>query len=96
MNQFGNLNITLWSMTLLMSAVINLTASAQSENLPRWNGYLQTRLASDFDKTTKFIIRRAKLWVYGNVPKVDYISYKFQMVYRSFYQPRVSASLNIS
>lgn len=56
---------------------------AQNENLPRWNGYIQTRFASDFDKTSEFSIRRAKLWIYGEVPKADYISYKMQLVYRS-------------
>ncbi len=73
-----------WVMTLLMTVIINTMSFSQSEHLPKWNGYLQTRLASDFDKSTEFTIRRAKLWVYGKVPKVDYISYKFQMVYRSF------------
>ena len=57
-------------------------AFAQS-SLPQWNGYIQTRLSSDLD-TTEFTIRRAKLWVYGNVPQADYISYKIQAVYRSF------------
>jgi len=53
-------------------------------SMPKWNGYLQTRFASDFDKSTEFIIRRAKLWIYGDVPKADFISYKVQMNYRSF------------
>lgn len=60
------------------------TVWSQSDHLPRWNGYIQTRLSSDFVKSTEFTIRRAKLWMYGNVPKADYISYKIQMVYRSF------------
>ncbi len=66
---------------LLLSSI---PVFSQTENLPKWNGYIQTRLGSDFDKTTEFTIRRAKLWIYGNVPKADYISYKFQIVYRSF------------
>jgi len=54
------------------------------KKLPKWNGYVQTRLTSDFNKSTEFTIRRAKLWVYGNIPKANFISYKMQMVYRSF------------
>jgi phosphate-selective porin len=57
---------------------------SQTKNLPKLNGYIQTRLSTDFDKSTEFTIRRAKLWVYGDVPKAEYISYKIQMVYRSF------------
>jgi len=57
---------------------------SQKGNLPQWNGYIQTRFASDFDKSTEFTIRRAKLWIYGEVPKADYISYKIQMNYRSY------------
>lgn len=68
----------------MFSAMQSGFVFAQSENLPRWNGYLQTRFASDFDKTNEFSIRRAKLWIFGDVPKADYISYKMQMVYRSY------------
>ena len=71
--------------TVFIMVSVAMTNQAISQNnLPKWNGYLQTRLASDFDKSTEFTIRRAKLWIYGNIPKADYISYKFQMVYRSF------------
>jgi hypothetical protein len=80
MKLFENLKMISWVMTLLMTVIINTMSFSQSEHLPKWNGYLQTRLASDFDKSTEFTIRRAKFWVYGKVPKVDYISYKFQMV----------------
>jgi len=57
---------------------------SQNSNYPKWNGYIQTRFTSDFDKSSEFIIRRAKLWIYGEVPKADYISYKIQMNYRSY------------
>jgi len=57
---------------------------AQEQKTLNWNGYIQTRLNSDFDKSTEFTIRRAKLWVYGSVPKADYITYKVQMIYRSY------------
>lgn len=61
-----------------------MTSYSQSKDLLQWNGYIQTRLETDFNKSTEFIIRRAKLWAYGNVPKAEYISYKIQLVYRSF------------
>ncbi|MGC8823123.1 MAG: porin [Bacteroidales bacterium] len=65
-------------------SVVMANQAVSQDNMPHWNGNLQTRLGSDFDKSTEFTIRRAKLWIYGNVPKADFISYKFQMVYRSF------------
>lgn len=67
---------------LLISLSLNLNAQEQ-KNL-NWNGYIQTRLSSDFDKSTEFSIRRAKLWLDGSLPKAEYISYKVQMVYRSY------------
>lgn len=48
------------------------------------HGYIQTRFTTDFDKTNDFMIRRAKLWVDGNAPGLDNVSYKIQAVYRSF------------
>jgi len=67
---------------LLISLTLNLYT--QEQKGLNWNGYLQTRLSSDFDKSTEFSIRRAKLWLYGSLPKAEYISYKVQMVYRSY------------
>lgn len=57
---------------------------AQEQKSLNWNGYLQTRLGSDSDKSTEFSVRRAKLWVYGTVPKANFIDNKVQMVYRFF------------
>lgn len=68
-------------LVLLITSAISLFA--QEKKSLNWNGYLQTRLGSDFDKSTEFSVRRAKLWVYGSLPKAEYISYKVQMVYRS-------------
>lgn len=59
-------------------------SSVAQNNLPKWNGYIQSRYANDFDEISEFSIRRAKLWIYGDVPKLDFLSYKVQMVYRSF------------
>ncbi|MGB9745420.1 MAG: porin [Bacteroidales bacterium] len=71
-------------LAFLLISVIDFSISAQPENPCKWNGYFQTRFMSDFDKSTEFIIRRAKVWIYGNVPKANFISYKLQMVYRSY------------
>jgi phosphate-selective porin len=48
-----------------------------------WNGYIQTRLNSDFSTHNEFMIRRGKLWMKGNVPNVDNLSFKLQVVFRS-------------
>jgi len=49
----------------------------------KWNGYIQTRLNSDFQTHNEFMIRRGKLWIKGNVPNVDHLSFKVQAVFRS-------------
>jgi phosphate-selective porin len=82
-SQFGNMRITRWIAVLMISAGITHAAFSQS-SLPQWNGYIQTRFSSDFDNSSEFSIRRAKIWVYGEVPKLDFISYKIQLNYRSF------------
>lgn len=69
-------------LVLMLTSAIFLFA--QEKKSLNWNGYLQTRLGSDFDKSNEFSIRRAKLWVYGSVPKADFINYKVQMIYRSY------------
>lgn len=70
----------------LVAAFILLLASPtySQKALPQWNGYLQTRFSSDFDKSSEFNIRRAKIWIYGDVPKAGFISYKVQLIYRSY------------
>ena len=70
---------------LLNLISINSSFARQKVN---WNGYIQTRFASDFEKFIEFAIRRAKLWIYGNVTKADFISCKIQMNYR-FYKDEV-------
>lgn len=49
----------------------------------KWNGYIQTRLNSDFQTHNEFMIRRGKLWLIGNVPNVANLSFKIQAVFRS-------------
>lgn len=70
--------------TFMILFVTTANCAFTQSSLPQWNGYIQTRLSSNFDNSSEFTIRRAKLWVYGTVPKVDFITYKIQMVYRSF------------
>ncbi len=48
------------------------------------HGYIQTRFTTDFDQSNDFMIRRGKLWVDGNAPGLDNVTYKMQFVYRSF------------
>ncbi len=60
------------------------SSSLFAQQYINWNGYIQTRFSSDFDHTSEFSIRRAKLWVYGTVPKANFITYKIQLNYRSF------------
>ncbi|MCB9002382.1 MAG: porin [Bacteroidales bacterium] len=79
MGQFKKLLVT-----ILVLLTFRSVAVSQSGNWPKWNGYIQTRVASNFDKFTEFTVRRSKLWVYGSLPKANYVSYKVQMVYRSF------------
>lgn len=69
-------------LVVLMGFISNNSSYAQQ--YINWNGYVQTRFSSDFDKSSEFMIRRAKLWVYGTVSNADFISYKIQLVYRSF------------
>lgn len=51
---------------------------------PNLHGYIQTRFTTNFENTNDFMIRRAKLWVDGNAPGLENVSYKIQAVYRSF------------
>lgn len=50
---------------------------------PELHGYIQTRFSSDFNNVNDFMIRRGKLWVDGNAPKLQNVTYKMQVVYRS-------------
>jgi len=63
--------------------IFSLSLFAQNAE-PKLHGYIQSRFSSDFENTNDFMIRRAKLWVDGNVPNIDNVTYKVQMVYRSF------------
>ena len=51
---------------------------------PKFHGYIQSRFISNFDNSNDFMIRRAKLWVDGNAPGLENVTYKIQTIYRSF------------
>ena len=70
-------------LTIIIFMLFSFPMFAQNEN-PELHGYIQTRLTTDFENTNDFMIRRAKLWVDGNAPGLENVSYKIQMVYRSF------------
>ena len=68
---------------LIIFILFSLSLFAQTSQ-PKLHSYIQTRFTTDFENTNDFMIRRAKLWVDGNVPSLENVSYKIQMVYRSF------------
>ena len=68
---------------VLLSLIFVSFSFAQNAE-PKLHGYIQTRFTTDFDKTNDFMIRRAKLWIDGNAPGLENVSYKIQAVYRSF------------
>lgn len=57
---------------------------AQNDSFLNWNGYVQARFSANSDNVTEFSIRRAKLWAYGTIPKLSFISYKMQVEYTSY------------
>lgn len=81
MSQAIRIKQSVWAGLFLLFPMLGM---AQNKYLPEWNGYLQTRISSDFNKNTEFTVRRAKLWIHGEVPHFNRISYKIQVVYRSF------------
>lgn len=48
-----------------------------------WNGYLQYRFSDNYLNQTNFSVRRAKLWVFGNLPleSSDSWNYKLQAIF---------------
>ncbi len=74
-------NILRTLLLLLLAFRFDQVLFAQSDI--KWNGYIQTRLNSDFQTHNEFMIRRGKLWLKGNVPDVENLSFKIQVVFRS-------------
>ena len=77
------MNYRILILLIVMSIGFYYTSIAQNSE-PKLHGYIQSRFSTDFENTNDLMIRRAKLWVDGNAPGLDYISYKIQAVYRSF------------
>lgn len=69
---------------VVLLLLATMTVQAQENKGPQLNGYIQTRFSSNLNTTSEFMVRRAKLWLKGDVPKLDFISYKLQVVYRSY------------
>lgn len=68
-------------MLLLLGAVIILFQGVpvNAQQKVNWNGYLQYRFTDNYLDQTNFSIRRAKLWLDGNLPtKIGDWSYKVQ------------------
>ncbi|MGE0021929.1 MAG: porin [Draconibacterium sp.] len=70
------------SLIFLITAILTQTVFAESNT--EWNGYLQTRISADLDNYNDIMVRRAKLWLKGNLQQIEHLSYKIQVVYRSF------------
>lgn len=68
---------------VLLGILISLTASYAQNKYPNLHGYIQSRFTYNDGNSSSFMIRRAKLWLDGNAPLVDNITYKMQVVYRS-------------
>lgn len=79
---FTRMTIRILYLSVLFILIESNLSFAQNGN-PELHGYIQTRFSSDFIDVNDFMIRRAKLWVDGNVPSLENVSYKIQMVYRS-------------
>lgn len=69
---------------LYVITIFSFSSTIAQNADPNLHGYIQTRFTTDFENINDFMIRRAKLWVDGNVPSLENVSYKIQMVYRSF------------
>ncbi len=80
---FTGMTIRILYLSVLFILIESNSSFAQNAE-PNLHGYIQTRFTTDFENTNDFMIRRAKLWVDGNAPGLDNVSYKIQMVYRSF------------
>ncbi len=80
---FTRMTIRILYLSVLFILIESNLSFAQNAE-PKLHGYIQSRFTSDFDNVNDFMIRRAKLWVDGNVPGLENVSYKIQMVYRSF------------
>ena len=75
-----NDSIKIFIIIFMLSSMLSFAQNAE----PKLHGYIQSRFTNDFGNQNDFMIRRAKLWVDGNAPGLENVSYKIQTVYRSF------------
>jgi phosphate-selective porin len=67
--------------TIILSTTINFQALSQQKN--NWNGYLQYRFSDNYLDQANFTVRRAKFWLFGNLPleSGDSWNYKVQAIF---------------
>jgi phosphate-selective porin len=67
--------------TIILSTTINFQVLSQQKN--NWNGYLQYRFSDNYLDQANFTVRRAKLWLFGNLPleSGDSWNYKVQTIF---------------
>ena len=67
---------------ILALSLIFIDNTSIAQNKTEWNGYLQTRLNSNYLGRNSFSLRRVKFWLKGKTPFNQNISYKIQTIYR--------------
>jgi phosphate-selective porin len=79
-NNMSKIRITI-ILTMTLFAAINFHALAQQKI--NWNGYIQYRFSDNYLNQTEFSVRRAKFWVFGNLPleSGDSWNYKLQAIF---------------
>jgi hypothetical protein len=68
-------------LTLILCVSSIIFAQTETNNF-EWNGYAQFRLYKISDNYQGFMIRRAKLWVKGNVPNESSFRYKVMGIFK--------------
>ncbi len=68
-------------LVLLLGATFSAAKLLAQTRLP-WHGYIQTRFIENFNDVSSFRIRRAKLWLKGQVPIKGRWFYKVQAIFR--------------
>ncbi len=66
---------------VLASLIPGATSLAAQSSL-QWHGYVQLRYGRSYP-STGFVVRRAKLWMKGAVPRVDHLGFKVQGIFRN-------------
>lgn len=73
-----------WLPAHILPLGIFVTLTFATKSYPQskiWDGYLQSRFTDDYQDATGFSIRRAKLWVTGQVPVPGNWLYKVQGIF---------------